>query len=130
MKKFLFAVITAFTFIAADVSAIPSFLGQSLREYQAILDSSELLHNVIPSSEFVFDIKRKTRDPEADTVYYVVKTASSHEYEVGEGVNAVKRPGFAIHFYVVELKLTPNPHMGPSLIEVSGIKPFPLGNSE
>lgn len=54
--------------------AVPSNLGESLIEYQAILNSS-LLQSTLSQSEFIVDIKRTTRNiSTATTVRYFIRT--------------------------------------------------------
>lgn len=113
MKTF-FATLFACLALMQSAQAVESNLGESLREYQAILDASSLLATVIPESEFIVEIERKTRDLDATTVFYEIKTASF----------STQHPNhFRTHEYRVKLLITPNPLIGPPVITVVSVTP-------
>ncbi len=128
MKKFLAALIISFAFIQSSY-AIPSNLGESLIEYDAILNSP-LIQTSISQAEFIIDIKRVTKSITATTVFYEIKTLL---FET-EGTNAnvinsdIIEMGHHSHTkelkYKVKLLLTPNPQIGPPLVDVVSITPI------
>lgn len=120
MKKYIVALLASFACMQS-VQAIPSNLGQSLLEYAAI-ENSSLLQDVIPQSEFIVDIQRKTRDISASEAIYFIKTlASEVEAPVAVDKKCHRRDGRNYNLYRVHITLTPNPELGPPVITVDSI---------
>lgn len=93
---------------AAALPTIPSNLGESLREYEAIIKSPKLT-KVIPQAEFIIKIDRITKCFDAEIVHYKVVTTIPDE----EGSQ---------HAYNVTLELVPNPKLGPPIAKVLSVK--------
>lgn len=74
MKNFIRILLATFA-IVPSLQAIPSNLGESLLEYEAILNSP-LLQTTLSQSEFITDIERKTKKIifTTGTVIYVIRT--------------------------------------------------------
>jgi hypothetical protein len=120
MKKFILAMVASFAFIGS-VHAIPSNLNQSLREFTAI-EKSELLSQTISQSEFIIEIERETKDLNADTVVYKIKTvsfASNSDCNCDGKCSERKKQK---NRYKVTLELTPNEAIGPKVITVVSIE--------
>ncbi len=129
MKKIVFSLIASFAFIqgAQALVGIPSNLGESLLEYNAII-SSPLLQATIPQDEFIIDIKRKTRNLTASTSFYEVVTRVQRGFqeavETGCGWHHNRRGNRnQTNTYRVQLVLTSNPQIGPPIITVVSVEP-------
>ena len=129
MKLFLSTLLASFA-VTLSLQAIPSNLGESLREFEAIIDSP-LIQSVIGPEEFIFEIERRTHNLTDTTVYYEIKTdipGSSSSADIGvqvagiDGDSAVMKSSNHNRHYKVRLRLTPNPMIGPVIIEVVSIK--------
>jgi hypothetical protein len=128
MKKFVAAIITSFALVSS-LQAIPSNLGESINEYEAILNSS-LLQTSLEQSEFIIDLKRLTKALTATTVYYEIRTYSpTAPVTAGETEShekSQKHPRKHHHNekrYSVEITLSENPQIGPPIIDVVSIVP-------
>lgn len=135
MKKFIIALVAGFAFIHS-AQAIPSNLGQSLIEYEAIV-SSPLVTEVIPQSEFIIDIERITKSLTATTLIYQITTlvqkpahAESHsgvevELEDEADYDSSRSHRRNSHNkYKVKIKVTPNPQIGPPILTVVSVTPI------
>lgn len=129
MKKIMLSLVTSFA-LMQSVQAIPSNLGESLIEYSAIIDSS-LLQSTIPQSEFIIDIKRKTKSLTATTVIYEVVTRVSGNSEIEALMTHCSHSSHhdggqrsQINKYSVQLVFTPNPQVGPPIITVVSVEPI------
>lgn len=71
MKKIIFSIISSLAFVQGHGAL--SNLNESLFEYETIISSS-LLQQTLTQSEFIVDIKRKTKSLNATTVRYEVVT--------------------------------------------------------
>lgn len=132
MKTLLVTAAIAMMSFILPMEAIPSSLGQSIREFEAILDSP-LLPGAIAESEFIFEIERKTNNLEATTVHYIITT---HVPTNNNGFTAeldafpeMKKHHSSSHEcctrtnrYRARLELTPNPAIGPVIINVVSIE--------
>lgn len=113
--KYFFASVVASLVAMQSLQAIPSNLGESMREYQTILDSA-LIQETIPPSEFIFDIKRKTKHINASIIRYIVKT---HLFGTPRGVQGlIARSSSEENEYKVKMTASPNPEIGPPILEV------------
>lgn len=128
MKLFLSALLACFAF-AQSVQAITSNLNSSLNEYQAIINSP-LIQTAIGQDEFIFEIARRTHDLTETTVFYEIKTEipganSSNGCEVNMAameLNSKHHHHNLSKHYKVRLEVTPNPEIGPPIVEVISIK--------
>lgn len=111
--KILFGTLLACLALTQSLQAIPSNLGESLREYQTILDNSAALAQVIPENEFIFEIQRKTKNIDATIIKYEVET---HSFS--------KHNHFKAHEYLVILQQSPNPQVGPPILTFVSITPI------
>jgi hypothetical protein len=145
MKRFFLALIVSL-FAMQSAEAITSLLNQSVNIYQAILDELST-DDVIPQNEFIVDIQRKTRRIEfGSAVRYLVTTVASpltptendeelglNERETQESCNHHyshrphhhDRSNQDIHQYIVVLRLTENPAIGPPVITILKVIPRP-----
>ncbi len=108
--KFFFGALAACLIFIQSMHAIPSNLGESILEYQAILNS-DLLQTTVPQAEFIFEIERKTKSIDATLVHYEIKTRIFYKEH------------HKTHEYIATLSLTPNPQIGPPIITVVSITP-------
>lgn len=129
MKKVVFSLIASFAFIQAAQAlvGIPSNLGESLLEYNAIISSS-LLQATIPQDEFIIDIKRKKSLTATTSIYEVVTRVQrgfqSEALETRCGHrDRHRRNQSQTNTYRVQLALTPNPQIGPPIITVISVEP-------
>lgn len=127
MKKIIFSLIAGFAFIQA-AQAVPSNLGESLLEYNAIISSS-LLQSTIPQDEFIIDIKRKTKNLTATTAIYEVVTFVQTGLQTGmlathHGCHDSHSGGQSqTNTYRVQLVFSQNPQIGPPIITVVSVEP-------
>lgn len=126
MRKFALALIASFGFIQA-AQAIPSPLTQSIFYYDAIF-SSPLFLETVTQNEFVVDVKRKTRDLNAETAIYEVRTRSgstddniivdAEDYDT----HCFPWGRHGENLYIVEIAVTPNPQIGPPILTVVDVE--------
>ncbi len=140
MKKIIVSFIASLACLqsAHALPAAPSNLNESIREYQAILNADMLIDEVIPQSEFIFDIRRITRNIEASVVFYIIKTRVFPGIEDIENTIELQKCAVSqecngrkshshhhrVHRYSVKLLITPNPEIGPPIITVERIRPI------
>ncbi|MBA3720954.1 MAG: hypothetical protein H0W88_00965 [Parachlamydiaceae bacterium] len=135
MKKFIATLILSFACFQS-VDARPSLLNETILEYQAILDSPKI-QNKIGQNEAIFDIKRTTKNLEANTIFYVIVTrevllednsdfSAENDLLMDFDARCKKKKHHdsdtKIRSYEVKVVLTPNPQIGPDVITVVSIK--------
>lgn len=135
--KLLLSALLACLAVTQSVQAITSNLNSSLIELQAILNSP-LIQTAIGQDEFIFEIERRTHNLIDTTVYYEIKTdipgdssgssceanVAGIEQESDEVLPLAMKHRHHHHnkHYKVRLEVTPNPAIGPPLVEVISIK--------
>jgi hypothetical protein len=128
MRKFAFSLLACLA-ISQSAFAATSALTESLLEYEAITSFiGDPSFDVIGPSEFIVDIKRITRDINIlGTVEYRIVTRVSDEtgdFEDSSSSSHSHRHGCHHHHhnvYIAVLEITPNPGIGPNIVEVISI---------
>lgn len=126
MKKFIVSCLACLSYFHSTQALLPNF-NESIAEYQAILNAQSLLATKISPSEFIIDIQRKTRNLDAETVFYeIVTTSGSNSCDTDVENNPILRRQHHHHHktrkYLVKLTITPNPAIGPDIITVDSIE--------
>lgn len=132
MKKLFITLVACLAF--AQSHAATSALTESLLEYEAItsaLGTDPVFENIIPTSEFIIDIKRIThRINITGTVRYKIVTrtvtaseSADDELEASSSHHHHHHKN-KYHFYIAELNVAPNPGIGPNIVTVVSITPI------
>jgi hypothetical protein len=123
MKKFMLTLVASFALVQS-AQAITSNLNESINFINAITDSP-LIQTVIPQSEFIVDIKRKSTDLAASEAIYEIKTIAAVVEDAlsGSGSHHHHHQHTSTNKYIVKVLVTPNPQIGPEILTVESITP-------
>lgn len=130
MKKLVLTVVACIAMMQGH--AATSSLVESLLEYQAINDalgSNPSFENIIPSTEFIVDIQRTTREVNTlGIVRYeiVTRTSNGNDNTQGHKRCRKRRHSENTNTYLAELNVAVNPGIGPNIVTVISI--IPSGN--
>lgn len=120
MKKFVFALIACIVMVQSTYAAT-SALTESLLEYEAItnaIGTDPNFQNVIPSTEFIVDIKRITKEINIlGTVKYEIVTRDTAETAKSCHDKHIRR----VIRYIATLSVAQNPGVGPNIVTVVSI---------
>lgn len=117
MKKTAFCLIAMFAVLQSSLAfSATSALTESILEYNAILSSiNGQFPEVIPSTEFIVDIARKTKKIAVfGEVKYVIQTCTI------SNKNKCKKS----QFYLATINVARNIGVGPNMITVISIEPL------
>lgn len=132
MKKTVLSILACFAIIQYSHAATPP-LTESLLEYEAIIDFiGDPMFDVIPVTEFITDIKRKTKQVDIlGEVKYLITTRIISElsgspslekdlenYELGCHCGHRRHQ---TNTYLATLTVAPNPGVGPNIVTVDSI---------
>jgi hypothetical protein len=142
MKKLALSLIASLVFVQSsyafvELPTITSNLGSSLRIYEAIIEAIETTFaGVIPQNEFVVEIEKRKKQAinlnVAHDEIWIIKTVFRAQRNFLEDVNPelsfdnVESNIFGsrhpkTHKYEAVVRITPNPSIGPPLIQVLSI---------
>lgn len=121
MKKFAISIIACVA-MAQCMYAATSPLTESLLEYEAItsaIGTDPNFQNVIPTVEFVVDIKRITKQVNVlGEVEYRILTVLPNAHVSESHTHTIK--------YIATLNVASNPGIGPNIVTVVSIVPAPV----
>lgn len=125
MKKYILALIASVAISQSMYAAQPP-LAESLSEYEAIVSALSFnpdFQGIISVDESIIDIKRITKEVNTPgTIKYKIVT------RIGETVTLARRSRHCHNgntkTYIATLLVTPNPDIGPLIIEVVSIVPI------
>ncbi|MBA3817171.1 MAG: hypothetical protein H0X29_11780 [Parachlamydiaceae bacterium] len=122
MKKFITCLVACFALVQS-ANAATTILTESLLEYEAItsaIGTDPNFQNIIPSTEFIVDIKRLTRRiDDLGEVRYGILTRILNNNN-GSNCDCHKKHHHT-NRYVATLNVASNPALGPKIITVVSI---------
>lgn len=128
MKKFILSFIACLAFAQSMYGAC-SPLCNSEREYGAILEAISIqFPDVIPTSESIVDIRRKTKEVEVlGIVKYLIVTripsdTPAIELSCHHSSGKSHKPHQKCHTYLATLLISPNTGVGPVMVTVENIE--------
>lgn len=120
MKKFVTSLVACLAILQSAHAATPA-LTESLLEYEAITNAiGDPGFTVIPVTEFIVDIKRITKQINVlGEIRYKIVTQDAATVDDGCGCHNNRRKE---HKYIAVLLVSPNPGIGPNIVEVLRIE--------
>lgn len=126
MKKLFVSLIACLAF-SQSIFAACSPLCETIRQIEAILDSISLqFPNVIPSSESIVDVRRKTKEINTlgEIQYFIVTRLPEDNTDDESSNNCREKHHKKQHCrtYLATILVTPNPGIGPQVVTVENIE--------